>query len=135
MARRFPLRAGFTALLAATAMTLGCLAAMPASASASVAVRVPAWHVVYRQANLDISGVTAGGPDDAWAYGTGKLGGGKLLHWNGISWAPAGYPHQNTYDIRAAFVLSPTDVWFAGNNEAPPLELASDPVANQWRER
>ncbi len=59
-------------------------------------------------------------PGNAWAYGNGKLGGGKLLHWNGKRWAAVSYPHQNTYLITAAFVLSPTDAWFAGQNETPP---------------
>jgi hypothetical protein len=76
---------------------------------------------VYRQAGLNISGVTAGSGSDAWAYGTGRLGGGKLLHWNGEKWTQVRYPGQNTYQIDAAFVLTPSDVWFAGNNETPPL--------------
>jgi hypothetical protein len=65
-------------------------------------------------------GVTAGGPANAWAYGVGPKDGGKLLHWNGMNWAQVSYPDQNNYDIFAAFVLSPTDAWFAGDNETPP---------------
>lgn len=108
-------------LLTGGALALACLSAPAAGAAPASAARAPAWHVALRQANLNITGVTAGSSSDAWAYGTGKLGGGKLLHWNGRRWVSVAYPQQNTYQIRAAFVLSATDVWFAGNNEAPPL--------------
>lgn len=111
-------RAGFISLLAGSALAISSLSAPVASAAAA---RTPSWHVVYRQAGLNISGVTAGSGSDAWAYGTGKLGGGKLLHWNGENWSQVRYPSQNTYQTDAAFVLTPSDVWFARNNETPPL--------------
>ena len=110
-------RAGFISLLAGTTLAISGLSAPVASATAA---RSPSWHVVYRQSGLNVIGVRASGPRNAWAYGNGKLGGGKLLHWNGARWAAVSYPRQNTYLITAAFVLSPTDAWFAGQNETPP---------------
>lgn len=120
MVRRRRVRAGFISLLAGGALALSSLSAPVAGATPSSAARTPSWHVVYKQAGLNLEGVTAGSPDSAWAYGVGPKDGGKLLHWNGRSWTQVRYPDQNTYDIFSAFVLSPTDVWFAGSNETPP---------------
>src|SRR5262249_5201856 len=106
------IRAGILSLLTGGALALSCLSVPGARAGGSTAARSPSWHVVYRQAALDVSGVTAGSADNAWAYGHGKLGGGKLVHWNGTRWAPVRYPDQNTYLINSAFVISPTDAWF-----------------------
>jgi hypothetical protein len=122
MLRRRRARAGFISALIGGALALSSLSAPVAGAAPTSAARTPAWHVAYRQSGFTVTGVTAGGPDNAWAYGY-TTSSGLLLHWNGEQWTPVHYPAQyhTGYIITDAFVLSPTDVWFAGENEVQPL--------------
>ena len=125
-------------LVTGGALALACLSvpaatAAPSNAAPASAARAPAWHVAFRHPGDIFEGVTAGGPDNAWAYGYGKYGG-VLLHWNGDTWASVHYPGQykNSYEILHAYVLSAGDVWFAGLSQGDAKLLHLDHGAWSW---
>jgi hypothetical protein len=69
--------------------------------------------------NRDLYGVSAVGPDDAWAVGYYQVAGGVtrplILHWDGTSWAkePISGPHVG--QLTAVTADSPTDAWAVGD--------------------
>lgn len=71
---------------------------------------------------MDITAVSATGPDNAWAIGLNRSHGltGLLLHWNGASWRSMSYPDKSTFLPSAIFALSATDFWVFGEDATPP---------------
>jgi hypothetical protein len=129
MSRRTLIRAGLTALLAIPGLVL--TGAGSESASAAATARIPTWHVEYRQPGMDITAVSAAGPDSAWAIGINRgRGTGLLLHWNGSHWRSMHYRGEAADLPTAIFALSPTDFWLFVQNSYQALHWSS----GQWTE-
>ena len=127
IARRAIIAAGATC-----AVALGAVASVPPEAAAAPAA---SWHVA-KLLNLrhfrNLIGLTATGPNNAWAFGNGARHP-AVLHWNGTSWTGSTLPGAFARPENASST-GPRNVWASGErcNAGPPSPPGFSAYVSRW---
>ena len=118
-----------------------CAVALGAVSSAlpeAAATPGSGWHVAKLLALRhfrNLIGLTATGPNDAWAFGDGARHP-AVLHWNGTSWAGSRLPGAFARPENA-YSTGPKNVWASGErcNQGPPSPPGFSAYVSRWNGR